>query len=89
MLTRTYKQRLTNRTRLIKKPSHHLSLRLLVSFGVIAALVFTSIVSAKHFGDWGAPVNAESIPGTSPDLNTTANDGYAIMSPDGLSLYLV
>jgi Tol biopolymer transport system component len=56
---------------------------------VAAAMAFTSIVSAKHFGDWGAPVNAESIPGTSSELNTTANEGYPILSPDGLSLYLV
>ena len=64
--------------------------RLLVFIISIAvAATFTSLASAKHFGDWGAPVNAESIPGTSPELNTTSNDGYAVLSPDGLSLYLV
>lgn len=63
--------------------------RLLVCAGVAAALTFVSIVSAQHFGDWGAPVNGESIPGTSSELNTTANEGYPILSPDGLSLYIV
>ena len=63
--------------------------RLLVFISLAAAMAFTSLVSAQHFGDWGAPVNAESIPGTSSDLNTTANEGYPILSPDGLSLYIV
>jgi len=53
------------------------------------AMTFTSIVSAKHFGEWGPPVNAESIPGTSSELNTPSNEGYPILSPDGLSLYIV
>jgi len=56
---------------------------------IVAAMTFTSLVSAKHFGDWSAPVNVESIPGTSSELNTTANEGYPMQSPDGLSLYLV
>jgi Tol biopolymer transport system component len=34
-------------------------------------------------------VNVESIPGTSSELNTTANEGYPILSPDGLSVYIV
>ena len=63
--------------------------RLLVFISITAIMTFTSLVSAKHFGDWGAPVNAESIPGTSSELNTTSNDGYPIESPDGLSLYIV
>lgn len=65
------------------------SLHLLVFLSVAIVLAFTSFVSAKHFGDWAAPVIAESIPGTSSELNTAANDGYPIMSPDGLSLYIV
>ena len=63
--------------------------RLLVFISIALAMTFTSLVSAKHFGDWGAPVNAESIPGTSSELNTTSNEGYPIQSPDGLSLYIV
>jgi len=63
--------------------------RLLVFLSIAILLAFTSFVSAQHFGDWGAPVNAESIPGTSSELNTAANDGYPVLSPDGLSLYQV
>jgi hypothetical protein len=62
--------------------------RLLVFVGIAAAMTFASVVSAQHFGDWGAAVNAESIPGTSSELNTAANEGYPILSPDGLSLYI-
>ena len=70
---------------------HHLnrSRIFIVCAGVAAAVALTSIVSAKHFSEWGAPLNAESIPGTSSELNTAFNDGYSIQSPDGLSLYIV
>jgi Tol biopolymer transport system component len=64
------------------------SARLLVFISIAVALAFTSLVSAQHFGDWGAPVNIESIPGTSSELNTASNEGYPILSPDGLSLYI-
>ena len=84
MLSKTYKARLTYRTKLIKTTS-----RLLVSCGAIAVLTLTSIAAAQHFGEWGLPVNVESISGTSSDLNTTSNEGYPILSPDGLSLYIV
>lgn len=63
--------------------------RMLLCASVAVALTLASIVSARHFGDWGAAVNAESIPGTSSELNTTSNEGYPILSPDGLSLYIV
>ena len=61
----------------------------IVFAGVAVAVALTSIVSAKHFSEWGPPLNLESIPGTSSELNTTFNDGYPIQSPDGLSLYIV
>ncbi len=63
--------------------------RLLVFISIAVGMTFTSLVSAKRFGDWGVPVNMESIPGTSSELNTTANEGYPVLSPDGLSLYIV
>lgn len=63
--------------------------RLLVLISIAVAMTFTSLVSAKRFGPWSAAVNAESIPGTSSELNTTFNEGYPIQSPDGLSLYIV
>jgi Tol biopolymer transport system component len=65
------------------------SARLLVFITLVVAMTFTSLVSAQHFGDWGAAVNAESIPGTSSELNTAFNEAYPILSPDGLSLYFV
>jgi Tol biopolymer transport system component len=58
-------------------------------FGItVATLSFLSLVSAKNFGEWDAPVNAESIPGTSMELNTAFNDGCPIQSPDGQSLFI-
>lgn len=62
--------------------------RMIVLIGVIAALTFGSVISAKHFGEWAAPVSVESIPGTSSELNTASMDSCAVESPDGLSLYI-
>jgi hypothetical protein len=59
-----------------------------VSAALAATLAFAPLAAAKHFGAWGAPVNAESIPGTSPELNTPFNDGCPIQSPDGQSLFI-
>jgi len=54
----------------------------------VAVLPIISLVSAKSFSEWGAPVNAESIPGTSSELNTPFNDGCPIQSPNGQSLFI-
>lgn len=62
--------------------------RLPVIVGVMATLIFISTVSAQNFTDWGTPVNAESIAGTSSELNTPFNDGCPYQSPDGLTLYM-
>jgi hypothetical protein len=43
---------------------------------------------AAEYSTWGAPASAESLPGTSSELNTAFLDGCPILSPDGLSLYL-
>jgi hypothetical protein len=59
-----------------------------ILLGIVAALTFGSVISAQHFGEWSAPVNAESIPGTSSELNTAFNDGCPIQAPDGLSLFI-
>ena len=61
----------------------------IIFVGVAAALTLGTAIYAQHFSGWAVPVNAESIPGTSQDLNTASNEGYPIESPDGLSLYLV
>ena len=55
---------------------------------VAASLIFASIAAAKQFGEWGAPVSVESIPGTSSDFNTPFNDGCPIQDPDGLSFFI-
>jgi hypothetical protein len=53
----------------------------------LVALV-TAVASAMSFTPWSTPVNAETVPGTSSDLNTSFNDGCPIQSPDGLSLFI-
>jgi hypothetical protein len=67
---------------------------------ITAMLIFLAIVpgdngqtasgltNAQIESAWGAPINAESIPGTSSLLNTSSNDGCPIQSPDGLSLFI-
>jgi hypothetical protein len=37
---------------------------------------------------WGAPVSVETIPGTSPEFNTSSLDGCPFEAPDGLSFYM-
>jgi Tol biopolymer transport system component len=44
-------------------------------------------IAAENFGGWGAPVNVEALSGSSPDLNSSANDGCPILSPYDDSLY--
>jgi hypothetical protein len=60
----------------------------LVATMVVAMLAVTSVAGATGSGAWGSPVNIESIPGTSTELNTPWTDGCPIQSPDGLSLYM-
>jgi hypothetical protein len=38
------------------------------------------------FGDWSARADIESLPGSSPDVNSPSIDGCASISPDGLTL---
>jgi hypothetical protein len=62
-----------------------------VAAAVTAATVvapLTAIASAMRFSPWGAPTNAEAVPGASSELNTAFNDGCPIQSPGGLSLYI-
>lgn len=96
MIKKTQKQtlarRVTERTQIFIATSTGRRVpraRPLVFIGIAVAMTLTSIVSAQHFSDWGAPVNVESIPGTSSELNTSSNEGYPVLSPDGLSLYIV
>ncbi len=59
----------------------------LIGVGVGAAMV-ASIAMAKDFSAWGAPVNAETLDGSSSSLNTSSNDGCPILSPYDDSLYI-
>jgi hypothetical protein len=65
--------------------------RTLIVALAITALLTASLVAtvgAKQYGSWATAVSAESISGTSSDLNTASVDGCPIQSPDGLSLYM-
>ena len=52
------------------------------------ALAAASTAGAKPVGDWGVPVNAESLPGSSSSVNTASNDGCPILNPYDNSLYM-
>ncbi|MGI8789198.1 MAG: FG-GAP-like repeat-containing protein [Pyrinomonadaceae bacterium] len=55
---------------------------------LLTVLSLGTAAFGQRFSDWSTPVNAESIPGTSSELNTPFNDGCPIQSPDGLSLFI-
>jgi hypothetical protein len=51
-------------------------------------LAAASAAAAKNWSGWTAPVSAESLPGSSTDLNTASNDGCPFLAPDGDYLYM-
>jgi hypothetical protein len=64
--------------------------RPLMAATVSVSLLVMSLVGAVAAADytaWEPAVNAETLPGTSSELNTTSLDGCPMLSPDGLSLY--
>jgi hypothetical protein len=56
--------------------------------GMAASALLASGVAAKTFSDWSAPVNAETLSGSSSSLNTASNDGCPILNPYDGSLYM-
>lgn len=50
------------------------------------SLATAAAVAMPSFGDWSTPVNIESLPGSSTDVNSPSIDGCASISPDGLTL---
>lgn len=62
--------------------------RALATGGAAILAITATAVAAKSYGDWGAPVNAESLPGSSSSLNTPSNDGCPILNPYDGSLYM-
>lgn len=63
-----------------------------VAIALVTVVVLTAALAgsaaAMQLGPWAPAVSAESLPGTSSDLNSAFNDGCPIQSPDGLSLYM-
>jgi hypothetical protein len=80
----------------LRSPERKLTMARLMTLRVasvvaVAALVASLVAagsSAASGSPWAAAVNAESVPGTSQELNTPSLDGCPFVSPDGRSLYL-
>ncbi len=72
----------------LERPSRAMGLLVSVFMAVVTTIaVSPASAHPSESSSWGAPVNAESVPGTSADLNTPSLDGCPIVSPDGLRLY--
>lgn len=52
----------------------------------LIALASATALGAKNWDEWSSPQNLESLPGSSPAVNTPAVDGCASHSPDGLTI---
>lgn len=60
---------------------------LIILVSIIFTITFNSAAIAQHFSNWSAPINVESISGTSPALNTSFNEDCPSQTRDGLSLF--
>lgn len=56
--------------------------------GAAAIALIASGVAAKSFGEWSAPVSAETLSGSSGEVNTAASDGCPILDPYTNDLYM-
>ncbi len=63
------------------------AVRVLTALALVAAFA-ASPAQAREFSPWAPAVDAESVLGTSGELNTAVQDGCPIQSPDRLSLYM-
>jgi hypothetical protein len=63
------------------------AVRVLTALALVAAFA-ASPAQAMEFSPWAPAVDAESVLGTSGELNTAVQDGCPIQSPDRLSLYM-
>jgi WD40-like Beta Propeller Repeat len=61
-----------------------------VVLAVVVAIISAAVAAGLSAWPslWSAAASVESVPGSSPELNTTFLDGCPIPSPDGRSLYL-
>lgn len=67
------------------------SARLGLVIAISTAMLLTIAVApaaAKHYSAWSSAASIETLPGSSPQVNTEFVDGCPIQSPDGLSLYM-
>jgi hypothetical protein len=60
----------------------------MVAVAVALGAVAAGVAHANQLSPWGSAASAESVAGTSSDLNTASLDGCPIVSPDGLRLYM-
>jgi hypothetical protein len=64
------------------------SLRAVLTCGAIVVTA-AGAAAAKEYGDWGEPVNAESLSGSSSEVNTDSfGDGCPILDPYTNDLYM-
>jgi hypothetical protein len=54
----------------------------------LTALTTAVAVEGRQSADWGPAINAESLPTSSNQLNTSSNDGCPILDPYDNSLYM-
>jgi hypothetical protein len=59
----------------------------LAASAVLVMLGVTSALAAPSFSSWSPAQSLESIPSSSPEVNTAFLDGCPILSQDGLQLY--
>jgi hypothetical protein len=63
-----------------------------MKLALVAALTsltaLTAAGQAANYSGWSSAQKIDEIPGNSSELNTPAQDGCPIQSPDGLSLYI-
>jgi hypothetical protein len=62
--------------------------RALMAASALPAAFLASSVAAKTYGEWSAPVSAESLAGSSTSVNTASNDGCPILDPRTNDLYM-
>lgn len=60
----------------------------LTSTLIILALMTLGAPALADHTSWAPAQSIEAAPGSSPELNSSRNDGCPIMAPDGLSLYM-
>lgn len=69
-------------------PEARRELRRRLLLAAAASMMLPTAASARRWSDWSAPASIETLPGSSTAINTPAVDGCAMISPDGLELYL-